>query len=96
MRNALKIEHEVSLLELYQLMELPGNSPLKDAHATLNEAVREAYGMGKSDKVLNFLLELNKHVVEKERSREEVQPPGLPYARHEQSQFVTKDCISMP
>lgn len=96
LRNALKIEHEVSLLELYQLMELPGNSPLKDAHATLNEAVREAYGMDKSDKVLNFLLELNKHVVEKERSGEDVQPPGFPYSRQEQSQFVTEDCISMP
>jgi hypothetical protein len=44
-RADLMKRHHRSLRELYRLMEVPGENPLKDAHGKLDAAVRAAYGM---------------------------------------------------
>ena len=95
-RNDLKRQHDMSLRELYRTLELPGKSALKDAHSKLDEAVRAAYGIAKSDDALEFILNLNKAVVAKEESGNAVTGPGLPAIIGEKAKFVTSDCITMP
>lgn len=96
LRGELKAKHDLSFRELYRTLDLPGASPLKDAHAKLDEAVRAAYGMKKSDDVLSFLLDLNQTVANKEDAGEPVVGPGLPPGVKEPSKLVTDDCICMP
>jgi hypothetical protein len=70
--------HGLSLRELYRTLDLPGSLPVKDAHEDLDESVRAAYGMTKSDGVLPFLLALNREVADQEDTLQSVQGPGLP------------------
>jgi len=95
LRRALKLKHDMSYRELYRVLELPGTSPLKDAHAKLDEAVRDAYGMKKSDDPLSFLLDLNQAVANREDAGETVIGPGLPPVIKNKSKLVTADCIRM-
>ncbi|WP_217356912.1 DNA methyltransferase [Ruegeria sp. HKCCA4812] len=96
LRNELKAEHELSLRELYRSMELPGASPLKDVHAKLDQAVRDAYNMKKSDEALSFLLKLNQMVSGKEAAGEVVTGPGFPLKIKNKAEFVSSDCLQMP
>ncbi len=86
----------MSLRELYRTVELPGASPLKDAHERLDEAVREAYGVGKADDPLMFLLDLNQTVANKEDAGEPVVGPSLPPIVTDELKFVSADCVSVP
>jgi hypothetical protein len=81
-----------SLRELYQKSELPGDNPLRDAHARLDAAVRATYGIPKDHDPLSFLLELNLASAAKEKAGEKITPPGLPLTEAG-AQFVTDDCI---
>ena len=96
LRHDLKAKHDLSFRDLYRTLELPGASPLKDAHAKLDETVREAYGMGKSDDILAFLLDLNQSVANREDAGDTVIGPGLPPIVKDKSEFVTDDRIKMP
>lgn len=96
LRRDLMQKHDMSLRELYRTLELPGASPLKDVHDQLDRAVREAYGMKKSDDPLAFLLDLNQTVANKEDAGEAVVGPGLPPVVKDKAKLVTEDCIRMP
>lgn len=96
LRRKLKQKHDMSFRELYRTLELPGASPLKDAHAKLDKAVREAYGMKKSDDALAFLLALNQSVANQEDMGQKIIGPGLPPSVKTKSKFVTTDCIFLP
>jgi hypothetical protein len=96
LRWKLKADHDLSLRELYRSLEVPGAHPLKDAHAKLDQAVREAYGMPKSADPLAFLLKLNAEVAAKEAAGEPVLGPGLPPTIKDRAGFVTGDCLQMP
>lgn len=96
LRWKLSGQHNLSFRELYRTLDLPGGSPLKDAHDKLDEAVREAYGISKSDDLLSFLFELNQSVASKEDAGEPVVGPGLPPIVTDRMKFVTEDCIHMP
>lgn len=89
-------QHGMSFRELYRTLDLPGGSPLKDAHLLLDEAAREAYGMKKSDDPLTFLLALNQSVANFEDAGHAVTGPGLPPSVKDKLKFVTTDCISLP
>lgn len=93
LRKALCVKNEQSFRELYRTMELPGVHPLKTAHAKLDAAVREAYGMGKREHPLAHLLRLNAELVNAESAGKFVQGPGLPKAVKNRSIFVTADCV---
>jgi hypothetical protein len=82
-----------SLRELYRLLERPGSNPLKDAQADLDSAVRLAFGMGKRDEALQFLLELNQALAAKEESGEAITGPGLPPTFKDSKLLITSDCI---
>ncbi|MGB3205714.1 MAG: type IIL restriction-modification enzyme MmeI, partial [Crinalium sp.] len=85
-----------SLRELYQTIDLPGDTILHNAQANLNIAVRSAYGMELDEDPLRFLFELNLEVANKEAAGENVLPPGLPDFVTNYSDFITDDCVRMP
>ncbi len=77
-RRELMKAHNITLRELYRSLELPGAHPLKDATATLDAAVRKAFGISKKANPLQFLLELNQQLVARELAGLPVTGPGLP------------------
>ena len=95
LRYKLKDDHGLSFRELYRALEMPGTSPLKDAHAALDRAVRNAYGMSKGEDALAFLLDLNQTLAGAEAKGLAVTGPGLPSIVKNRAPFVTKDCLAM-
>ena len=85
-----------SLRELYRKSELPGDNPLRDAHALLDATVRAAYGMSANADPLAFLLELNLDCATKEKAGKQITPPGLPLPSTDRASFITSDCIQPP
>ena len=93
-RNELRAKHNLSLRDLYRVLDLPGEHPLKDAQASLDKAVRSVYGMSVDAEPLEFLLALNALVAAAEANGEPVQGPGLPTFINDRSDYVTEDCIA--
>ena len=85
--------HNMSLRDLYRLLEQPGANPIKDLHAALDKAVMEAYGFNDKEDLLKQLLELNLRVADKESRKEKVQPPGLPDWVQHKEEYVSDDCV---
>jgi SAM-dependent methyltransferase len=81
------------LRALYRTLELPGRSPLKDAHAALDAAVLEAYGFARGGDLLGQLLELNLAVAARIEAGEAVTGPGVPEGYAGAGELVTDDCI---
>ena len=96
LRYKLKDDHDLSFRELYRALALPGASPLKDAQEALDRAVQEAYGMGKGQDALAFLLDLNHTLAAAEAKGLPVTGPGLPAIAKGTKGFVTNDCLAMP
>ncbi|GET35349.1 class I SAM-dependent DNA methyltransferase [Microseira wollei] len=96
LRRQVMNENQWSLRELYRTLELPGDNPLRKAHAELDAAVREAYGMKAKEDPLKFLLELNFEVAAREAKGLPVVAPGLPPVVKNASEFITEDCVKMP
>ncbi|OCJ67344.1 DNA methyltransferase [Agrobacterium tumefaciens] len=93
LRHQLRDKHGLSYRELYRSAELPGSHPLKNAIEELDVAVRNAYGMPKTADYLQFILDLNRAVSEKEKRGELVQGPGLPGSVKDRTPFISSDCI---
>ena len=82
------------LRDLYRLLELPGEHPLKQAHATLDAAVLAAYGFSDKKDLLQQLLDLNHTVAAKEKAGEPVTAPGIPANYGPDTKpLITDDCI---
>ncbi|MBW4548982.1 MAG: N-6 DNA methylase [Symplocastrum torsivum CPER-KK1] len=96
LRRKVMSENQWSLRDLYRTLDLPGDNPLRKAHAELDAAVREAYGMKANGDSLQFLLNLNFEVAERETQGLAVVAPGLPPCVTEASEFITDDCVKMP
>jgi SAM-dependent methyltransferase len=92
LRHSLGTEHHLTLRAMYTSVEEPGEHPLKEAHASLDKAVRAAYGLPARKDALTFLLELNHECARKEALGDTMTGPGLP-KEWAGSDFVTKDCI---
>ena len=95
LRRDLMKKYDLSLREVYRTLETPGASPLKAAHTDLDVAVREAYGIKKSEDPLVFLLDLNQSVATKEEDNESVVGPGLPPIVKRKAGFVSADRLAM-
>ncbi|MGD0680026.1 MAG: DNA methyltransferase [Polyangiaceae bacterium] len=93
-RRAVIRKEKICLRQLYRLLELPGEHPVKEAQKKLDDAVRAAYGMRAKADPLRFLLELNEAVAAKEAKKERVQGPGLPGLVGEPRFFISDDCVS--
>ena len=88
-------KNDFSLRDLYKSLESPGKNPLRDAHEKLDKAVKDAYGMGKDEDALKFLLDLNLELSNKESLGESIVGPGLPPCVKVAKQYVTQDCIDI-
>jgi len=96
LRRKVMTENQWSLRELYGTLDLPGDNPLRKAQAELDTAVREAYSMKAKEDPLQFLLELNFAVAEREAKGLTVVAPGLPPVVKNPNEFITDDCVKMP
>jgi hypothetical protein len=100
-RELRNLRHEImqdngwSLRELYKSLETPGENRLRDAHATLDTAVRATYGMKPAEDILAFLLKLNLELADKELNGKTITPPGLPAFVKDPKTFISADCVSM-
>jgi SAM-dependent methyltransferase len=81
------------LRAVYRMLELPGDNPLKDAHAALDAAVLDAYGFSSDDDLLTQLLDLNLLVAERIERGESVTAPGIPPDYPKPKELITDDCI---
>jgi hypothetical protein len=93
LRSQLALKYDRSLRDLYRALELPGKSPLRDAHRDLDEAVRKAYGVGSQDDPLHFLLALNLSLSAAEKTGETIRSGGLPEYVKDAKAFVTTDAL---
>jgi hypothetical protein len=81
------------LRAVYRTLEVPGQNPLKDAHAELDAAVLAAYGFSAKKDLLGQILELNLAVADRITASEPVTPPGVPANYPDAPRLVTDDCI---
>jgi hypothetical protein len=96
LRRKVMAENRWSLRDLYRTLDLPGRNPLRDAHESLDQAVRSAYGMRSTGDPLAFLLELNHQLAASEKSGRPVVGPGLPPCVTNVAEFITTDCVQPP
>ncbi len=92
-RTAALKQHNMSLRDLYRLLEQPGANPIKNLHTALDKAVTEAYGFDEKKDILTQLLTLNLSVADKENKKEKVQPPGLPAFVPDKENYISDDCV---
>lgn len=86
-----------SLRALYQAAEVEGSHPLKDAQATLDATVSDAYGIPPDQDPIAFLLELNQLVAEDEEQGRKVSAPGVPeHLDPKDPRWMSTDCIEPP
>lgn len=92
-RNELMEAHHYTLRDLYRIMDDTPENPVSEIQNRLDNAVRDAYNMRRNADVLQFLLDLNGKVYEKEQNGEKVQGPGLPEKIKAKSGLVSDDCV---
>ncbi|MEI6949658.1 DNA methyltransferase [Paraflavisolibacter sp. H34] len=94
-RHEIMDKNNMTLSNLYKLMDKPGANRLKDLHASLDESVYEAYGFSKRIDILQQLLDLNLFIAEKEANNESVQRPGLPDNFSDINRAISADCVEL-
>ena len=94
-RNEVMEEHHYTLRQLYRIMDDTPDNPVSEIQTRLDNAVREAYGMAPNADILQYLLNLNARMYEREQNGEFVQGPGLPDKIKDKSEFVSDDCVMM-
>ena len=86
----------LTLRQIYRAAEKTGASPLRDAHAALDAAVRAAYGVRSDSDVLVQLLALNRGLAAREERGEPVVTPGLPALVERPAEYVSADRVRAP
>lgn len=94
-RNEFMEERQLTLRQLYRIMDDTPNNPVSEIQNKLDNAVRDAYGMRHDADILQFLLELNGKLYQKEQNDEIIQGPGLPNKIKDKSELVSEDCVKM-
>lgn len=94
-RNEMMKERHLTLRQLYRIIDDTPINPISDIQNKLDNAVRDAYGMRRDADILQYLLDLNGKVYEKEQQGEGVQGPGLPNKIKDKSALVSEDCVNM-
>jgi len=94
-RNEFMEERQLTLRQLYRIMDDTPNNPVSEIQNKLDNAVRDAYGMRHDADILQFLLELNGKLYQKEQNDEIIQGPGLPSKIKDKTELVSEDCVKM-
>lgn len=94
-RRKLMAESGTHLRDIYRTLDVHGKNQLQEAHDTLTNAVRTAYGMGKRADILGFLLALNAEVAAREEKGEEVTGPGLPDKMATKRELFSDDRVAL-
>jgi SAM-dependent methyltransferase len=92
LRGSLLAFHKLTLRELYRSLDLPGASPLKDAQAELDAAVRGAYGMKSAADPREFLFQLNAELADLEARGKSIRGPGAP---NKIAGLISSDAITL-
>ncbi|MGA2329318.1 MAG: class I SAM-dependent DNA methyltransferase [Bryobacteraceae bacterium] len=95
LRRSVMHQNGWSLRDLYRTLELPGENPIRDAHSSLDEAVRNAYGMKPKDEPLAFLLNLDRECAARESEGKPVVAPGCPPSLGDPGSITTTDCVRL-
>jgi hypothetical protein len=95
-RHDLRERHRRTLRDLYREIESPGNHPLRDAQAALDDVVAAAYGAGRKESRLAFLLKQNGLLAAAEKSKQQVDAPGLPARFASLPGLSSHDCLKPP
>ncbi len=96
-RERLMAANRWTLRALHQAAEVDGPHPLKDAQRALDEAVAEAYGIPSDQELTEFLLELNRALVDDEAAGRAIAGPGLPPGfDRKDPRWNSDDCIQPP
>jgi len=82
------------LRALYRTLDLPGQNPLKDAHAALDSAVLAAYNFTPKADLLTQLLTLNLDVATRIQAGTPVTAPGVPAIYGTPKPLISDDCIT--
>ena len=83
----------MTLRSMYRSLEDPGDNPLRDLHATLDQAVLAAYGFNPDADILEQLLALNFEVAAKIEVGESVTAPGIPPDYPNPNDLISDGCI---
>ena len=94
-RNRIIDKHGYCLRDIYNIINEPGDDPLKDAHKKLDDTVFAAYGFSKRKDLLSQLLELNVEVAIKIENGDKVQSPGLPVCVKKKKDFISEDSVKI-
>lgn len=94
-RREMMVENDLSLRELYRVMEETPVNRISKIQDNLDTAVREAYGMKDNDDILGFLLELNLELAQRETDGKHVLGPGLPPSMGDPAEFITEDSVDI-
>ena len=82
-----------SLRDRYRTLETPGASPLRDAQAARDTAVRIAGGMKEQEDALAFLFRLNLELAGLETKGQPITSPGLLTTVPARERLISSDCI---
>jgi SAM-dependent methyltransferase len=91
-RVELLVSARGGLRSLYRTLDLPGKSPLRDAHDELDAAVYEAYGFTQKRGGANQLADLNRSVAERLDHMGGVVSPGVPPLYSRTASLISDDC----
>lgn len=94
-RNEVMQKYNYTLRQLYRFMDDTPDNPVSEIQARLDKAVGEAYGINKKTDILQYLLNLNDRLYEREQRGEKNQGPGLPIKIKDKTPYVTSDCVIM-
>ena len=85
----------ITLRELYKLLEVSGNNPLRNLHDALDKAVIRAYGFDATKDILEQLLSLNEDVASRIQQAMDVTSPGIPLYYTTPTDLVSDGCIQL-
>jgi type II restriction/modification system DNA methylase subunit YeeA len=94
-RNDYLKKNNLTLRDLYKVIEKPGKNPLVDLQKILDKAVIDAYGFNYKEDILQQLLELNIEIFDKEQNNEQVQGPGIPNNFPNRTNLISEDCVTL-